>query len=60
MSIPAETSRPRHPEKAHKPDNPIQRKPPWIRVKAPTSPVYQETRDLMRKLNLVTVCEEAA
>jgi len=60
MSIPAETTRPRHPEKAHKPDNPIQRKPPWIRVKAPTSPVYQETRDLMRKLNLVTVCEEAA
>ena len=60
MDIPAETTRPRHPEKAHKPDNPIQRKPPWIRVKAPTSPVYQETRDVMRKLNLVTVCEEAA
>ena len=29
-------SRPRHPEKAHKPDNPIQRKPAWIRVKAPS------------------------
>lgn len=60
MSISPEPTRPRHPEKAHKPDNPIQRKPPWIRVKAPTSPVYQETRDLMRKLNLTTVCEEAA
>lgn len=52
--------RPRHPEKAHKPDNPIRRKPPWIRVKAPTSPQYHETRKLMRGLDLVTVCEEAA
>jgi len=60
MSTPTDTQRVRHPEKAHRPDNPIQRKPPWIRVKAPTSPVYRETRDLMRKLNLVTVCEEAA
>ena len=60
MTIPAEAPRPRHPEKAHKPDNPIQRKPPWIRVKAPTSPTYLETRALMRKLNLHTVCEEAA
>jgi lipoic acid synthetase len=50
----------RHPEKAHKPDNPIQRKPAWIRVKAPTSPEYHETRLLMRELKLNTVCEEAA
>jgi lipoic acid synthetase len=50
----------RHPEKAHRPDNPIQRKPAWIRVKAPTSPVYRETQALMRANNLVTVCEEAA
>src|SRR5215467_2556982 len=50
----------RHPEKAHKPDNPVQRKPDWIRVKAPTSPEYHETRKLMRALNLNTVCEEAA
>lgn len=50
----------RHPEKAHRPDNPIQRKPDWIRVKAPTSKTYQETRDLMRDLKLTTVCEEAA
>ncbi|HUC16865.1 MAG TPA: lipoyl synthase [Acetobacteraceae bacterium] len=50
----------RHPEKAHRPDNPIQRKPPWIRVKAPTHPVYHETHRLMRENRLVTVCEEAA
>src|SRR5690349_5217256 len=50
----------RHPEKAHRPDNPIQRKPAWIRVKAPTHPVYNETRSLMRDNRLVTVCEEAA
>lgn len=36
------------------------RKPDWIRVKAPTSPGYAETRRLMRDLNLNTVCEEAA
>ncbi|MBS1041045.1 lipoyl synthase [Gluconobacter cerinus] len=51
---------PRHPEKAHRPDNPVQRKPSWIRVKAPNHPVYHETRALMREANLVTVCEEAA
>ncbi len=50
----------RHPEKAARPDNPIARKPAWIRVKAPTHPVYHETRELMRGNRLVTVCEEAA
>ncbi len=50
----------RHPEKVHRPDNPIQRKPSWIRVKAPTHPIYHETRALMRDQKLVTVCEEAA
>lgn len=50
----------RHPEKAHRPDNPVKRKPDWIRVKAPVSPEYHETRRLMRQLNLNTVCEEAA
>jgi lipoyl synthase len=39
---------------------PRQKKPDWIRVKAPTSKAYAETRDLMRSLNLNTVCEEAA
>ena len=37
-----------------------QRKPDWIRVKAPTSKGYGETRNLMRELGLNTVCEEAA
>jgi len=51
----------RHPEKAHKPDNPVRRaKPDWLRVKAPTSPEYNETRRLIRDHKLNTVCEEAA
>jgi lipoic acid synthetase len=50
----------RHPEKVNRPDNPIQRKPDWIRVKAPVSREYHETRELMRTLKLNTVCEEAA
>ncbi|MDP9127280.1 MAG: lipoyl synthase [Pseudomonadota bacterium] len=52
--------KPRHPEKAHRPDNPSPRKPDWIRVKAPVSKEYHETRDLMRELDLRTVCEEAS
>ena len=51
---------PRHPEKMGRPDNAIQRKPDWIRVKAPNHPIYHETRTLMRDNGLVTVCEEAA
>jgi lipoic acid synthetase len=39
---------------------PKQRKPDWIRVKAPTSTGFAETKKLMRRLNLATVCEEAA
>src|SRR5271156_1015724 len=50
----------RHPEKVRRPDNPIPRKPDWLRVKAPGSPEYQATRKLMRALSLNTVCEEAA
>lgn len=49
----------RHPEKAHRPDNPQPKKPAWIRVKAPTSEGYRTTRDIMREHRLVTVCEEA-
>ena len=52
-------SAPRHPEKAHRPDNEIQRKPDWIRVKAPGSPGYSETHKIIREHGLVTVCEEA-
>ena len=42
------------------PRPPRQRKPDWIRVKAPVGRGYQETRKLMRDLSLNTVCEEAA
>src|SRR5579871_3094753 len=50
---------PRHPEKAHRPDQPVARKPPWIRVRAPGSPVFSQTMKLVRELKLSTVCEEA-
>ncbi len=51
---------PRHPEKAHRPDQEILRKPDWIRVKAPVSREYAATRDVVREFKLHTVCEEAA
>ena len=50
----------RHPEKAHRPDNAQPKKPSWIRVRAPSSEGYFETRKIMRDNRLVTVCEEAA
>ena len=49
----------RHPEKAARPDTPVLRKPDWIRVKAPGSAVYNETRNIVRQHGLHTVCEEA-
>ncbi len=49
----------RHPEKQKNPDRPAGRKPEWIRVKAPQGKLYQETRDIVRKHKLTTVCEEA-
>jgi len=51
--------RPRHPEKAHRPDAPLQKKPAWIRVKAPVSRGYTETQAIVRGNKLHTVCEEA-
>ncbi len=50
---------PRHPEKAHRPDSPVLRKPDWIRVKAPGSPKWAETHRIVKENGLVTVCEEA-
>tara|TARA_Y100000590_G_C15737925_1_gene1019249 strand:- start:2243 stop:3163 length:921 start_codon:yes stop_codon:yes gene_type:complete len=50
----------RHPEKINKISNSIPNKPPWIRVKAPTSNIFNETKKIINKNNLVTVCEEAA
>jgi lipoic acid synthetase len=60
MTGPSEVAALRHPEKANNPVGPAPRKPEWLRVKAPMSREYQETRALMRRLNLHTVCEEAA
>ena len=54
-----DAARPRHPEKAHRPDQPSGRKPDWIRVKAPGSPGYLGTREIVRAHGLHTVCEEA-
>jgi lipoic acid synthetase len=50
----------RHPEKAHRPDSVSLRKPDWIRVKAPVSRQYAETKSIVREHGLHTVCEEAA
>jgi lipoyl synthase len=49
----------RHPEKAHRPDQEVLRKPDWIRVRAPVSKGYAETREIVKSHKLVTVCEEA-
>jgi len=51
--------RPRHPEKAHRSESPVLRKPEWIRVKAPGSPGFAETSRIVRAHGLHTVCEEA-
>jgi lipoyl synthase len=58
-TVSARPDRVRHPEKAHRPDTEVARKPDWIRVKAPTSRGYRETREIVKSHNLVTVCEEA-
>jgi lipoic acid synthetase len=53
------SGKPRHPEKAHRPDSEVLRKPDWIRVKAPVSKGYAATHAIMRENGLHTVCEEA-
>lgn len=58
-TISSQPLRPRHPEKAHRPDMPSPRKPDWIRVRAPSSRGYADTRKIVRDNGLVTVCEEA-
>ena len=60
---PREKMRPerqRHPEKANRLDTPLQSKPAWIRVKAPGSAEWAETKRIVRENKLVTVCEEAS
>lgn len=49
----------RHREKQKNPDRPMGKKPDWIKVKAPQSAGYIETRDIVKKMHLSTVCEEA-
>lgn len=51
---------PRHPEKEHRPDQPVARKPDWIRVKAPGSKQWSETKAIVKEHGLITVCEEAS
>jgi lipoic acid synthetase len=53
-------ARPRHPEKQNRPETPLLRKPDWLRVRAPGSPGYAATREIVKTHRLVTVCEEAA
>lgn len=55
LKVPGE----RHPEKAHRPDQAQPKKPAWIRVKAPTSAGYKDTREILKSNRLHTVCEEA-
>lgn len=52
-------NRPRHPEKAHRPDMPSPKKPEWIRVRAPVSAGFIATQKIVRENRLHTVCEEA-
>ena len=49
----------RHPEKRNRPESPVLRKPDWLRVRAPGSPGYLETKRTLKAHGLVTVCEEA-
>ena len=51
--------RPRHPEKVNRPDSKSPAKPDWIRVRAPNSRGYANTRNIVKENGLVTVCEEA-
>jgi lipoic acid synthetase len=50
----------RHPEKRERPDTPLLAKPPWLRVRAPGSAGWAQTRRIVREHGLTTVCEEAA
>src|SRR5262249_8412881 len=53
-------TRPRHPEKVRLPDTPGLKKPDWIARRAPGPPAFDETRRVLRRHRLNTVCEEAA
>ena len=53
------SEKPRHPEKANKPINPIKKKPDWIRSKIVDSQIFFQTKKVVNQNNLVTVCQEA-
>ncbi len=50
----------RHPEKVNRYNPTTEKKPNWIKVKAPTTKEYTDTLNLVKKYNLHTVCQEAA
>src|ERR1700690_224971 len=58
-TVSATPVRPRHPEKVNRPDAFSPPKPDWIRVRAPTTRGYADTRNIVKENGLVTVCEEA-
>ena len=58
-TVSATQVRPRHPEKVNRPDALSPPKPDWIRVRAPNSRGYADTRNIVKENGLVTVCEEA-
>ena len=58
-TVSATPLRPRHPEKMHRAETAVARKPAWIRVKAPGSEQWAETNRIVRQHGLVTVCKEA-
>ena len=58
-TVSANPVRPRHPEKANRPDALSPPKPDWIRVRAPNTRGYADTRRIVKENGLVTVCEEA-
>src|SRR5947209_9894485 len=58
-TVSATPLRPRHPEKVNRPDALSPPKPDWIRVRAPNTRGYADTRKIVKENGLVTVCEEA-
>jgi lipoyl synthase len=59
MALVIDRTQLRHPEKAHRPDTDVLRKPEWIRVKAPVGAEYSATKAIVKEHGLHTVCEEA-
>ena len=60
MATVIDTRAARHPEKQARPETPVLRKPPWLRVRAPGSAGYNATLDIVKAHGLTTVCQEAA